>query len=134
MKNPGYYIRSNISLDAEFGTNFGSGDIVEHSTFGVGKVLASAGNGEHRRVSILFRNGTKRKMIVKYANLKKLWTDTWMIFLDFKVGDIIEHNRFGVGKVMSSLGTGENKRVDVLFADGTKKRLIVKYANLTKLF
>ena len=53
---------------------------------------------------------------------------------NINVDDIIEHNRFGVGKVMSSLGTGENKRVDVLFADGTKKRLVVKYANLTKLF
>ena len=70
----------------------------------------------------------------KYSNLKKLWTDTWMILLDINVDDIIEHNRFGVGKVVSSLGTGEKKRVDVLFADGTKKRLIVKYANLTKLF
>lgn len=134
MKNSNYYIRSNISIDAEFGTNFGSGDIVEHSIFGVGKVLASAGNGEQQSVSILFTNGAKKKLIVKYANLKKLWTDTWMILLDINVDDIIEHNRFGVGKVMSSLGTGENKRVDVLFADGTKKRLIVKYANLTKLF
>ena len=73
MKNSNYYIRSNISIDAEFGTNFGSGDIVEHSTFGVGKVLTSAGNGEHQSVGVLFTDGTKRKLIVKYANLTKLF-------------------------------------------------------------
>ena len=30
-------------------------------------------------------------------------------------------------------GTGENQRVGVLFKDGTKKKLIVKYANLSKV-
>ena len=40
---------------------------------------------------------------------------------------------FGLGKIMVLSGTGENQRVGVVFKDGTKKKLIVKYANLTKL-
>ena len=85
-------------------------------------------------ISILFTNGAMKKLIVKYANLKKLWTDTRMTCLDINVGDIIEHNLFGVGKIMVSVGIGVNQRVGVLFKDGTTKKLIVKYANLTRLF
>ena len=53
-------------------------------------------------------------------------------FDDFKVGDMVEHAIFGLGKIMVLSGTGENQRVGVVFKDGTKKKLIVKYANLTK--
>ncbi len=54
-------------------------------------------------------------------------------FDDFKVGDMVEHSIFGIGKIMVLSGTGENQRVGVIFKDGTKKKLIVKYANLTKV-
>ena len=43
------------------------------------------------------------------------------------------HRDFGIGKIMVLSGTGENQRVGVVFKDGTKKKLIVKYANLTKI-
>ena len=46
---------------------------------------------------------------------------------------LIEHAIFGFGKIMVLSGTGENQRVGVVFKDGTKKKLIVKYANLTKV-
>ena len=52
---------------------------------------------------------------------------------DFKVGDIVEHSIFGIGKIMVLSGSGENQRVGVVFKDGTKKKLIVKYANLSKV-
>ena len=67
----------------------------------------------------------------KQAKLKVRRTVT--TFDDFKVGDMVEHAIFGLGKIMVLSGTGENQRVGVVFKDGTKKKLIVKYANLTKL-
>ena len=130
MKVLNNYIGSNFCTD----TDFENGDIVEHSNFGIGKVLATTCIRGDQGVTIFFLDGGKRNFIVKYAILKKLWTDKWMILLDFNVGDIIEHNRFGVGKVMVVSGAGSNQRVDAIFKDGTKKKLIVKYANLTKLF
>ena len=60
-------------------------------------------------------------------------TRTVTTFDDFKVGDMVEHSIFGIGKIMVLSGTGENQRVGVIFKDGTKKKLIVKYANLTKV-
>ena len=60
-------------------------------------------------------------------------TRTVTTFDDFKVGDMVEHPIFGIGKIMVLSGTGESQRVGVLFKDGTKKKLIVKYANLTKV-
>ncbi len=67
----------------------------------------------------------------KKAKLKVRRTVT--TFDDFKVGDMVEHAIFGLGKIMVLSGTGENQRVGVIFKDGTKKKLIVKYANLTKV-
>ena len=67
----------------------------------------------------------------KQAKLKVRRTVT--TFDDFKVGDMVEHSIFGLGKIMVLSGTGENQRVGVVFKDGTKKKLIVKYANLSKL-
>ena len=60
-------------------------------------------------------------------------TRTVTTFDDFKVGDMVDHSIFGAGKIMVLSGTGENQRVGVVFKDGTKKKLIVKYANLSKI-
>ena len=54
-------------------------------------------------------------------------------FDDFQVGDNVEHSIFGAGKIMALSGTGENQRVGVVFNDGTRKKLIVKFANLKKI-
>ena len=54
-------------------------------------------------------------------------------FDDFQVGDNVEHSILGAGKIMALSGTGENQRVGVVFNDGTRKKLIVKFANLKKL-
>ena len=66
-------------------------------------------------------------------NTRVAVTRTVTTFDDFKVGDMVEHSIFGVGKIMVLSGSGENQRVGVIFKDGTKKKLIVKYANLTKV-
>ena len=54
-------------------------------------------------------------------------------FDDFQVDDDVEHSIFGAGKIMALSGTGENQRVGVVFNDGTRKKLIVKFANLKKI-
>jgi len=55
------------------------------------------------------------------------------LFDDFMVGDYVKHAIFGLGKIMALSGSGENQRVGVVFKDGLKKKLIVKYANLKKV-
>ena len=77
---------------------------------------------------------TRRIVGGKLKNQAKLKVRrTVTTFDDFKVGDVVEHAIFGQGKIMVLSGTGENQRVGVVFKDGTKKKLIVKYANLTKV-
>ena len=84
---------------------------------------------------IEFQSALTRRVIGgpknKVTKVKVMRTVT--TFDDFKVGDIVEHSIFGIGKIMVLSGTGENQRVGVVFKDGTKKKLIVKYANLTKV-
>jgi DNA helicase-2/ATP-dependent DNA helicase PcrA len=76
---------------------------------------------------------TKKVVSVTPSKTKVHVTRTVTTFDDFAVGDFIEHAIFGVGKIMALSGTGENQRVGVVFKDGLKKKLIVKYANLKKI-
>jgi DNA helicase-2/ATP-dependent DNA helicase PcrA len=45
----------------------------------------------------------------------------------------VRHAKFGTGVVLGSSGTGENMRVEVRFADGIARKLILKYASLELL-
>jgi len=54
------------------GVQFSVGDMIEHSTFGVGRIDAVSGRGENMKVAVrFFRDDKCRDLIVKYASLKK---------------------------------------------------------------
>jgi DNA helicase-2/ATP-dependent DNA helicase PcrA len=83
---------------------------------------------------IQFSSALTRKLIKsKPGNIKVKKTRTVTTFDDFKVGDKVEHAIFGMGEIKALSGAGENQRVGVVFKDGLKKKLIVKYANLKKV-
>ncbi|MBL7014236.1 MAG: UvrD-helicase domain-containing protein [Candidatus Marinimicrobia bacterium] len=82
-----------------------------------------------------FSSALTRKVIGGAARkaTKTQFSRTVTTFDDFQVGDTVEHAIFGPGKIMALSGSGENQRVGVVFKDGIKKKLIVKYANLKKV-
>ena len=84
---------------------------------------------------IEFQSALTRRVVggSLHKNTRVAVTRTVTTFDDFKAGDMVEHSIFGVGKIMVLSGSGESQRVGVIFKDGTKKKLIVKYANLTKV-
>ena len=80
---------------------------------------------------IPFSSALTRKVIKTMpGRIKVKKTRTVTTFDDFKVGDKVEHAIFGLGVIKALSGAGENQRVGVVFKDGLKKKLIVKYANL----
>ena len=82
---------------------------------------------------IPFSSALTRKVIkTKPGKIKVRKTRTVTAFDDFEIGDSVEHAIFGMGTIKALSGTGENQRVGVVFKDGLKKKLIVKYANLKK--
>ena len=46
------------------------------------------------------------------------------------VGNVVEHNRFGQGKVISLEGTGANKKAEIQFGTIGKKKLLLQFAKL----
>ncbi|MFD2567528.1 ATP-dependent helicase [Pseudotenacibaculum haliotis] len=46
------------------------------------------------------------------------------------VGNIVEHNRFGKGEVLSLEGNGANKKAEIKFGTVGKKKLLLQYAKL----
>lgn len=52
--------------------------------------------------------------------------------LQFSVGDLVRHDRFGDGKIVSLAGKGGDVKAVVSFDTGGEKTLLLKYAKLTK--
>lgn len=48
------------------------GDRVEHKIFGKGMILSVDGAGENQKISVIFRGNVRKKLIAKYANLRRL--------------------------------------------------------------
>jgi DNA helicase-2/ATP-dependent DNA helicase PcrA len=51
----------------------------------------------------------------------------------FRVGDIVSHERFGRGRILSLEGSGSNARASISFEHSGTKNLLLKYAKLTIL-
>ena len=47
---------------------------------------------------------------------------------DLQVGNVIEHERFGIGDVVSVVGTGDNCKATVKFRNAGEKQLLLKFA------
>jgi DNA helicase-2/ATP-dependent DNA helicase PcrA len=45
-----------------------------------------------------------------------------------KIGDVIEHQRFGIGRVVNLEGVGENQKATVEFRNTGTKQLLLKFA------
>lgn len=48
------------------------GDIVKHSKWGEGTVLSKSGRGEEAKVVVFFSEVGQKKLLIKYAGLKKI--------------------------------------------------------------
>lgn len=47
---------------------------------------------------------------------------------DIQVGQVIEHERFGIGDVLNVEGTGDNRKATVRFRNAGEKQLLLKFA------
>ncbi|MGC8595776.1 MAG: ATP-dependent helicase [Candidatus Kryptoniota bacterium] len=48
----------------------------------------------------------------------------------FKVGSVVEHEMFGIGRIVEISGKGENTRAVVIFGSNQRKQLLLRYAHL----
>ena len=67
-------------------------------------------------------------------NLKKLTPQTSsktnLFDSNITIGNIVEHNRFGRGKVIGLEGNGANKKAEIQFGTVGKKKLLLQFAKL----
>ena len=75
-----------------------------------------------------------RAQFVPPKNLKKV-TETKNVSpnlfdTDVTVGNIVEHTKFGKGKVVSLEGKGPNKKAEIQFASVGIKKLLLQFAKL----
>ena len=79
------------------------------------------------------RNFAKKKEINIPKKLKKISNtpaNTNLFDGNVTVGNIVEHNRFGRGKVLALEGNGANKKAEIQFGTVGKKKLLLQFAKL----
>jgi DNA helicase-2/ATP-dependent DNA helicase PcrA len=79
------------------------------------------------------RDLVNKKTFIPPKNLKKVAVNSGIsnLFDDTIVkGNIVEHNRFGRGEVISLEGTGANKKAEIQFGTVGKKKLLLQFAKL----
>ena len=62
-----------------------------------------------------------------------LYTKNVSKTVNFNKNDIVNHKLYGKGRVVDTIGHGENARVTVIFSGNVEKKFVQKYANLTLL-
>ena len=87
--------------------------------------LAASG-GNLRRVSDVIRSGN-RAPVSPASNENPTQNNGSQL----AEGSIIEHQRFGIGKVIKIEGTGENTKATVEFKNSGTKQLLLKFARFT---
>lgn len=60
------------NFDESDSTGFSKGMKVRHPAFGIGTIHQLEGNGEDQKITILFKNHTMKKFILKYARLERV--------------------------------------------------------------
>jgi DNA helicase-2/ATP-dependent DNA helicase PcrA len=50
-----------------------------------------------------------------------------------RIGDVVQHGSFGIGKILDISGVGENQKITVHFSTVGRKQLLLKYARLEKM-
>ena len=79
------------------------------------------------------RDLVAKKEIIIPKNLKKVSltsANTNLFDGNIVVGNIVEHNRFGSGEVLSLEGNGPNKKAEIKFGTVGKKKLLLQFAKL----
>jgi DNA helicase-2/ATP-dependent DNA helicase PcrA len=70
------------------------------------------------------KNKIQLKRIKSYSSLNLSISN----YVDINKGDLINHNRFGKGKVIETEGEGADKKADVEFKTSGVKRILLKFA------
>ncbi len=108
---------------------------------------------EERRLCYVGITRAKRHLYLTYADRRRLYGNTYWGLASrfiaeaglegeavatsrgerFKVGVTIIHPEFGTGKIIKAEGFGENRKVEVVFAGGNRKKIAVKYTSLQRI-
>ncbi len=92
------------------------------------KKAYAAHGGNLKRLSAVISNGGRATMSSVPKNSTTVSTSSSK---GISIGSIIEHQRFGIGKVIQIEGSGENTKATVEFENTGTKQLLLKFARYT---
>ncbi len=109
------YINNNEDINLKFNTGFAIND----------------NRSSTSKMTIINKRIPAKVVIKKPHDIKKESNDTYEesdSAYGIKIGDIIEHQRFGIGTIVMLEGKGDNKKATVNFNNVGTKQLLLKFA------
>ena len=73
------------------------------------------------------------RMVSNYSPQKKNLNINYQTSSSIKVGDNVHHKVFGNGRVVQISGFGDTQQISIRFVGNVTKKLMKKYANLSKI-
>jgi len=126
------YLEFNYKPGELSGNPFLDADMFEQPTYGHSKKKKL----ENKKYQNNKKPNLKKNPNPLPKNLKKisdLGAGSTADHPDIKIGDWVEHSRFGKGQVVNMEGRGSNKKAGIKFEKGGEKKLLLKFAKLKKL-
>ena len=126
------YLEFNYQPGDLSGNPFLDADMFDQPAFGQSKKKKL----EHKKYQNNKKPAIKKNPNPLPKNLKKisdLGAGSTTDYPDIKIGDWVEHSRFGKGQIVNMEGRGSNKKARIKFEVGGEKNLLLKFAKLKKL-
>jgi len=105
-------------------------DIIEHYKYGRGIVEKVWGHGDYERAVVTFDDKRVQGIRASYGDfsiVKDSQSNVDDITSTLKIGDVIEHQRFGKGTVINVWGEGDTTKILVDFEENGIKQLFLKF-------
>ena len=77
---------------------------------------------------MLFRSNLKKVSTVSPSNGVQATSSTSASIAGVQAGQMIEHERFGLGEVIKVEGTGDNAKATIHFKNAGDKQLLLRFA------
>ena len=123
-----YGSRSGSSSSRGYGSRSGS-SYGSHGSYGYGP---SSGSGRSGKVTTRHTSAVSHKKSAA-SGTSQVGKDNGLNISDFKVGDKITHDKYGLGTVLETQDKGRNSVITVDFGSDGVKRLMLRAAPIEKL-
>ncbi|MGI6718789.1 MAG: ATP-dependent helicase [Bacteroidales bacterium] len=120
--------KSGFGISSIHGFSTDSGPKIKSGNKRISNVINDFSRSDNNSNIVNFSNSNTKRNLKPISSLNNIHDNIQSISI--KINDLVEHDKFGKGKVIAIEGVGGNKKAHIIFNDIGKKVLYLQYAKL----